>query len=119
MLIGVAALGVFNTVLLTTRERRRDLGVLKSIGMTPRQVTVMTVTSVAAQGAAGALIAIPAGMLAHRLVVDNVGIVEFPEAMKDVFQPSHLAGVVIAVLGALAPARSAARLTVAAVLHGE
>ncbi|MFI0420695.1 FtsX-like permease family protein [Spongiactinospora sp. 9N601] len=124
LLIAVAALGVFNTVLLTTRERRRDLGVLKSIGMTPRQVTVMTVTSVAAQGAAGALIAIPAGMLAHRLIVDNVGIVEFPDAMKDVFQPSHLAalalaGVVIAVLGALAPARSAARLTVAAVLHGE
>ncbi|BFO18391.1 hypothetical protein SHKM778_47790 [Streptomyces sp. KM77-8] len=31
----VASLGVFNTVLLNTRERRRDLGMLKSIGMTP------------------------------------------------------------------------------------
>ena len=36
LLLGaVAALGVFNTVVLNTRERRRDLGMLKSIGMTP------------------------------------------------------------------------------------
>ncbi|MFK4265722.1 FtsX-like permease family protein [Streptomyces milbemycinicus] len=37
MLTVVAALGVFNTVVLNTRDRRRDLGMLKSIGMTPRQ----------------------------------------------------------------------------------
>ncbi|MEU9256419.1 ABC transporter permease [Streptomyces sp. NPDC048270] len=120
----VASLGVFNTVLLNTRERRRDLGMLKSIGMTPRQVVVMTVTSVAGLGVAGGLLGIPLGMLAHRLVVDNVGVVEFPESMKDVWQAPQLAamllaGVAIAVLGALLPARSAARMTIASVLHTE
>ncbi|MFD0328207.1 FtsX-like permease family protein [Streptacidiphilus monticola] len=51
LLLGtVAALGVFNTVVLNTHERRRDLGMLKSIGMTPRQVTVMTFTSMAPWG---------------------------------------------------------------------
>ena len=50
--------------------------------------------------------------------------VAFPESMKDVWHPPQLAalavaGVVIAVLGALAPARSAARLTVGEVLHTE
>ncbi|WP_327581850.1 ABC transporter permease [Nonomuraea sp. NBC_00507] len=124
LIIVVAALGVFNTVLLNTRERRRDLGMLKSIGMTPRQVTTMTVTSMAALGLAGALIGIPCGIAAHRLLVDNVGIVVFPAFMKDVWQPPQLAllaaaGVAIAVLGALIPARSAARLTIAAVLHNE
>ncbi|MFD4245940.1 FtsX-like permease family protein [Streptomyces sp. NPDC058525] len=120
----VASLGVFNTVLLNTRERRRDLGMLKSIGMTPRQVVVMTVTSVAGLGVAGGLLGIPLGMLAHRLVVDNVGVVEFPESMKDVWHAPQLAamllaGVAIAVLGALLPARSAARMTIASVLHTE
>ncbi|MGO4460658.1 FtsX-like permease family protein [Streptomyces sp. M-16] len=120
----VASLGVFNTVLLNTRERRRDLGMLKSIGMTPRQVVVMTVTSVAGLGAAGGLLGIPLGMVAHRLVVDHVAVVSFPEAMKDVWHAPQLAvlllaGVVIAVLGALVPARSAARATIAAVLHTE
>ncbi|WP_336213093.1 ABC transporter permease [Nonomuraea sp. LPB2021202275-12-8] len=124
LIIVVAALGVFNTVLLNTRERRRDLGMLKSIGMTPRQVTTMTVTSMAALGLAGAFIGIPCGIAAHRLLVDNVGIVVFPEFMKDVWQPPQLAllaaaGVAIAVLGALIPARAAARLTIATVLHNE
>lgn len=124
MLALVASLGVFNTVLLNTRDRRRDLGMLKSIGMTPRQVVTMTVTSVTGLGLAGGLLGIPLGIVAHRLVVDNVGIVAFPESMKDVWHAPQLAGmlcagVAIAVLGALIPARSAARMTIAAALHTE
>ncbi|MEV4443182.1 FtsX-like permease family protein [Streptomyces sp. NPDC049577] len=124
LLTVVAALGVFNTVLLNTRERRRDLGMLKSVGMTPRQVTMMTVTSVAGLGAVGGLLGIPLGIAVHRLLVDHVGVAAFPESMKDVWHVPQLtalalAGVVIAVLGALVPARSAARLTIATVLHNE
>ncbi|MFG3270343.1 ABC transporter permease [Streptomyces luteogriseus] len=124
LLTVVAALGVFNTVLLNIRERRRDLGMLKSIGMTPRQVMVMTVSSVAALGMVGGLLGIPLGIVAHRLVVDHVGVISFPESMKQVWHMPQLAalvlaGVTIAVLGALIPARSAARLTIAKVLHNE
>ncbi|MEY2233683.1 MULTISPECIES: ABC transporter permease [Streptomyces] len=120
----VAALGVFNTVLLSVRERRRDLGMLKSIGMTPRQVVAMTVTSVAGVGAVGGLLGVPLGLIAHRLVVDNVGVVSFPESMKAVWDAPLVAillltGVVTAVLGALVPARSAARMTIASALHTE
>ncbi|MFI2611284.1 FtsX-like permease family protein [Kitasatospora sp. NPDC018619] len=120
----VAALGVFNTLLLTVRERRRDLGMLKSIGMTPRQVVAMTVTSVVWQGAVSAAVGVPAGILAHRLLVENAGSIVFPERVIDVWQAPLLvglafAGVAIAVLGALVPARSAARLPIAEVLHNE
>ncbi|MFC9129033.1 FtsX-like permease family protein [Streptomyces sp. NPDC057099] len=120
----VAALGVFNTVLLNTRERRRDLGMLKSIGMTPRQVVAMTVTSVAGLGLVAGVAGIPLGMVGHRLIVDHVGVVAFPESMKEVWHAPQLAGlalagVMIAVLGALLPARSAARMTIAKVLHSE
>lgn len=124
MLALVASLGVFNTVLLNTRDRRRDLGMLKSIGMTPRQVVAMTVTSVTGLGLVGGLLGIPLGIVGHRRVVDNVGIVAFPESMKDVWHAPQLAGmlcagVAIAVLGALVPARSAARMTIASALHTE
>src|SRR5581483_10659868 len=73
MLIVVSGLGVFNTVILNTRERRKDVGMLKSITMAPRQVIAMTVTSMAALGAAGGLVGVPLGMLAHRIVIPLTG----------------------------------------------
>ncbi|RKT18640.1 ABC-type lipoprotein release transport system permease subunit [Streptomyces sp. 1114.5] len=120
----VAALGVFNTLLLTIRERRRDLGMLKSIGMTPRQVVAMTLTSVAWQGVVSGVVGIPVGVAVHRLIVENVRTIEFTEPQIDVWGVPllaglGLAGVAIAVLGALVPARSAARLPIAEVLHNE
>jgi putative ABC transport system permease protein len=128
LLLGtVAALGVFNTVVLNARERRRDLGMLKSIGMTPRQVTSMMVTSMAALGLVGGVIGLPLGILAHALILPvtgRAGGIDFPPSMRDVWHPGALAllllsGVALAALGALLPSRSAARLTIAKVLHNE
>lgn len=123
----IAALGVFNTVVLNARERRRDLGMLKSIGMTPRQVTMMMVTSMGALGVVGGLVGLPLGVAVHQVV----GPAMMHAAQSDVFDfvmnvyraPTlvllALAGIAIAVLGALIPARSAARIPIAAVLHNE
>ncbi|MGW1343271.1 ABC transporter permease [Kribbella sp. NPDC002412] len=127
MLGTVAALGVFNTVVLNTRERRRDLGMLKSIGMTPGQVTTMVVTSMAALGAIGGVPGIPLGILAHRLVVPamaNGAQVALPAFMLDVYPLPLLAlfvlsGILLAALGAYVPARAAAHTTIAKVLHNE
>jgi putative ABC transport system permease protein len=127
MLAVVATLGVFNTAVLSTRERRRDLGMLKSIGMTPGQVVVMVVTSMAALGALGGLLGIPIGVAAHRVVLPamaDAAQVGFPSAVLDVYKAPTLAllalaGVAIAAVGALLPARSAARATIAEVLHNE
>ncbi|WP_217178334.1 FtsX-like permease family protein [Streptomyces sp. AC495_CC817] len=127
LLAAVASLGVFNTVVLNTRDRRRDLGMLKSIGMTPRQVTVMTVASMALLGALGSLLGIPLGMAGHQVVVPHMADavdLTLPSYMTDVWNAPALAalavaGVVIAVMGAYVPARRAARLTIAQVLHNE
>ncbi|MFI0728404.1 ABC transporter permease [Streptomyces sp. NPDC021225] len=127
MLAVVAALGVFNTVVLNTHDRRRDLGMLKSIGMTPRQVTAMMVTSMALLGALGSLLGIPLGIAGYDLVVPRMADavdIALPPYMTDVWRPPTLAGLalaglVIGVLGALIPARRAARLTIAEVLHNE
>ncbi|SOD89951.1 FtsX-like permease family protein [Streptomyces sp. Ag109_G2-15] len=127
MLALVSSLGVFNTAVLNTHDRRRDLGMLKSIGMTPRQVTVMTVTSMAVLGAVGSLLGIPLGIVSYELVIPRMAAgvdITLPSYMTDVWHTPTLAGLalaglVIAVLGAFVPARRAARLTVAEVLRSE
>ncbi|CAL9594082.1 FtsX-like permease family protein [Streptomyces sp. enrichment culture] len=127
MLALVSGLGVFNTVVLNTRDRRRDLGTLKSLGMTPRQVTAMTVTSMAVLGALGSVLGVPLGILGYELVVPRMAEavdITLPAYMTDVWQATALTGLActglaIAVLGALVPARRAARLTIAEVLRSE
>jgi len=123
----VAALGVFNTVVLNARERRRDLGMLKSIGMTPRQVTVMMVTSMGALGVLGGVVGVPLGVVAHKLVgpaMLRAAQADVLDIVINVYRAPMLvllavAGVVIAMLGAFIPARSAARTPIAEVLHNE
>ncbi|GHJ43425.1 hypothetical protein Cs7R123_07670 [Catellatospora sp. TT07R-123] len=127
LLVLVAGLGVAHTVVLNTRERRRDLGVVKAVGMTPGQVVVMAVTSMAVLGLVGGVLGLPGGIAAQRWVIRLIGESEgsgLPQSIIDVYAvPSLvvllLAGVVIAVLGALIPARQAARVSTAAALHTE
>jgi putative ABC transport system permease protein len=127
MLTVVAAMGVFNTVVLSSRERRRDLGMLKSIGMTPRQVTVMMVVSMAGLGLVGGVLGLPLGVAAYRVVIpvtEHSAHLAFPARMLHVWHPGSmallgLAGVAIAALGAVIPARTAARQTIAQALRTE
>jgi putative ABC transport system permease protein len=127
LLAGIAALGVFNTVVLNTRERVHEIGVLKSIGMTPRQVRVMVVTSMVTIGVLGGALAVPLGVALHRSIVpvmaDAAGL-GLPPNVLAVYGPVELVGlgacgVALAVLGALVPAGWAARTRAAAALRAE
>ncbi|MGI8329284.1 ABC transporter permease [Actinomadura scrupuli] len=123
----VSTLGVFNTVVLNTRDRTRDFGILKSLGSTPRQIMAMVITSMLALGLAGGLIGIPVGVVAHHLVMPvtgEAGGVTLPDAYIQVYGPLSLvvlasAGVAIGILGALVPAGWASRLKTATALRSE
>jgi putative ABC transport system permease protein len=123
----VAGMGVLNTVVLQTRERVRDLGVFKALGMTPRQVIVMVISTVAGIGLVAGLIAIPAGVALHQYVLPIMGHAVqtgLPAAVLDVYHAPELillalSGLVIAVAGALAPASWAAGTCTASALRAE
>ncbi len=127
LLVAVAGLGVLNTVVLQTRERVHDLGVFKAIGMTPRQTVALVVSSVAGIGLLAGLIAIPAGIAVHHLVLPVMGHAaqtDVPLSVLNVYSPAAvvllaLAGLVIAVAGALGPATWAARTRTASALRAE
>ena len=123
----VAGLGVLNTVVLHTRERVHDLGVFKAVGMTPRQAVVMVVCWVAGSGLVAGLIAVPLGLAVHRQVLPamagSVGL-GLPSSYLDVYRWPELAvlalaGVVIAVAGALLPATWAAATRTSTALRAE
>ncbi|MFF2081391.1 FtsX-like permease family protein [Kitasatospora sp. NPDC058162] len=127
LLVMVAGLGVFNTVVLEIRERTRDLGVTKALGMTPAQTVGVVLASVLLVGAVGGAIGLPAGLLLHRLTVPAMGHsagLNFPAAALDVFGTPALVllglgGVLIALLGALLPAVRAARARTVEALRAE
>jgi putative ABC transport system permease protein len=61
-LLLITATTVVAVVLLSVRERIRDYGVLKAIGLTPRQITSMVVGAHAALAVLASLLAIPLGI---------------------------------------------------------
>ena len=123
----IAVAGVFNTLLLSTRERVRDIATLKTLGMSPRQVIGMVATSAGLLALLGGLVAVPAGVALYRVLFDQLSSLGgniTPSAFYDVFAPWELiaiplAGIVVAVLAALLPGRWAARTNVIEVLHAE
>jgi putative ABC transport system permease protein len=128
LLIALAAgLGVLNTVVLGTRDRVHDLGVFKSVGMTPRQTIAMVVCWIAGAGLIAGVIAVPAAMLLHSSVLQTMahaGGTAIPASYVNVFSPAELvllalAGLVIGVIGALLPASWAARARTATALRAE
>ncbi|MFE2755099.1 ABC transporter permease [Actinosynnema sp. NPDC059335] len=127
VLVAVAAMGVLNAVVLDTRERVRDLGVHRALGMTPRQVTAMVIASVVLIGLVGGAVGVPAGVALHGWVMPAMGEsagIGLPASAFDVHDPARLVllgvgGLLIAVLGALLPATWAARTSTATALRTE
>ncbi|MEU1200038.1 FtsX-like permease family protein [Streptomyces sp. NPDC005813] len=127
MLVSVAGLGVLNSVVLDTRERVHDLGVCKALGMSPRQTVGLVLASVAGIGVVGGLIGVPAGFALHGYVLPVMGEAAgtgLPPSVLDVYDLPQLlllglAGVLVALLGAMVPAGWAAKVRTATALRTE
>jgi putative ABC transport system permease protein len=141
LVAALAGLGVLNAALIATRERVHDLGVFKAVGMTPRQVIIMVTCWVITPAVIAAAIALPAGLTAQDLLVyqlasSNGGMLAcigtcpapirspLPGSFVHVLGGTDLlllavAGLAIAIAGALGPAAWAARTRTSTVLHTE
>jgi putative ABC transport system permease protein len=128
VLVAISLGGVFNTVLLQTRQRTREMAVLKAVGLTPAGVVGMVVASVVPVALLAGLIGVPVGMAAQRAALVYMGQVaektDIPPAVFDVFPIPlliglALAGLAIGAVGAYGPAQRAARMPIAPVLQAE
>lgn len=127
MIAVAAGLGVMNTVLLSIRERVRDLGVFKAIGMTPRQTIVMVMCWMVGPATVAAAIAVPLAIVLHSVTVrvtGNAAGTGIPPDVATVYGTVELillalSALVIAALSAAAPAGWAARAKTVTALRAE
>ena len=73
LLLFVGLVNLVATLLLTTRERVRDLGILGAVGMTPRQVSGSLVSEQMLVAGIAALVGLPLGLLLFRAAVGMSG----------------------------------------------
>jgi putative ABC transport system permease protein len=114
----VSLFGIVNTLVLTVFERTRELGMLRAIGMTRRQVRRMIRHESVITALIGGVLGIVLGVVLGALLVARVEFIEFalPIGSLIVF---GLAAVFVGILAAIFPARRAARLNVLQALQYE
>jgi putative ABC transport system permease protein len=112
--IVVAVLGVVNTLALSITERMREVGLLRAVGMTRRQVRSMVRWESITIGVMGAALGVAAGVYlgwAMVTALDSQGFTELalPGARLVLFV---VAGVAVGIVAAIGPARRASRADV-------
>jgi putative ABC transport system permease protein len=114
----VSLFGIVNTLVLTVFERTRELGMLRAIGMTRRQVRQMIRQESVITALIGGVLGIALGIVLAALLVARVEFISFslPVVSLIVFT---LAAIVVGIVAAIAPARRAARLNVLQALQYE
>jgi putative ABC transport system permease protein len=124
LIIGIA--NTLTTMLLNVRERVRDIGIFKAIGMTPRQVVGSVAAGVSLLTLLATLIGIPLGLLVYRGLFVLVG-ENMAQADPQLYTAPSWIGLMLIVPGALVvtalssivPARRAAAVQVTEVLRYE
>ncbi|MFL5953445.1 MAG: ABC transporter permease [Gaiellaceae bacterium] len=114
----VSVFGIVNTLILTVFERTREIGMLRAIGMTRRQVRRMIRHESVITALIGGTLGIVLGIVLGGLLVARVDFIQFSLPLGSLLVFA-LVTIVVGILAAIFPARRAARLNVLEALQYE
>ena len=111
--LGIGAIGVMNTMIMSVFERTREIGILRAVGWRGSRILRMIFLESLALCLVAAALGIVFGVLASRAVLLVPAISSFlvPAYSPDVFVRAVAVGMIVALLGALYPAVRAVRLS--------
>jgi putative ABC transport system permease protein len=114
----VSLFGIVNTLVLTVFERTRELGMLRAVGMTRRQLRRMIRHESIITALIGAALGIPVGVILALMIGQAIEYPAFtiPVGTLVVF---IIAAIIAGIIAAIFPARRAARLNVLQALQYE
>jgi putative ABC transport system permease protein len=114
----VSLFGIINTLVLTVFERTREIGTLRAVGMTRRQVRRMIRYESVITALIGAALGIALGVVLAALLTARVDFINFslPISQLVIFA---IAAVIVGIVAAILPARRAARLNILQALQYE
>jgi putative ABC transport system permease protein len=120
----IAGFGIIVTLLASVLERTREIGILRSIGMTRGQVSGVVLIESALIGAAGGLLGIGAGVITGWINLEGFFRLDFGTSMAyHIHYPSIASGLLLSiclsVLAGLYPAHRAAKTNIVEALSYE
>ncbi|HEY2331943.1 MAG TPA: FtsX-like permease family protein [Acidimicrobiales bacterium] len=113
LLVAGATIGLAIGIAMSVRARRRDLGVLRVLGFTGRQLRGSVLVQAVASVAGGVVVGVPVGVVVGRLAwqgfASRLGVVTEPSTPVLWIAVTAVGAIVVALAAAALPARSAAR----------
>jgi len=121
--IAVGSLGIINTLTISVIERTREIGMIRAIGMTVKQVFVMILAEAALIGLLGGTFGLLSGVLLSRIIIFGMKAMAGYNLVfavpSDWLLFSFMAALIISQLAALLPARRAVKIEILDALHYE
>lgn len=120
----VAFIGVLSTLMSLQLERTRELGILRSTGITPQQLGVMTLLETGLMGTLSGLFAMPLGYALAWILIYVINVRSFGWTLQmavlgKYFWQAWLVAIVAALLAGIYPAWRLGRMNIAAALRQE
>jgi putative ABC transport system permease protein len=111
--VGIGAIGVMNTMVMSVFERTREIGILRAVGWSGRRILRMVISESILLCLVAAVVGSLVGVAATRaiLLIDTVSNLLQPQYDINVFIRALVLAVVVGLAGAAYPAYRAVRLT--------
>ncbi len=124
LMAAVGSIGLMGTMSLNVMERTREIGVMRAIGATDRQITRMVMVEGLIIGMISWLLASAASFPISKALSDVVSIAIFSTPIAFTFNPAGILiwfalVMLLSILASISPARVAARMTIREVLAYE